>query len=599
MRKSPEISEVVIADDIGTSESCSARPSSARSERVTGVQGQGMGAQGFSGNLGDLDMSEEKKERARQNRGPGQPQPADALRRYGKEPTSLHGSGPGIEQSAATSVGVRRLKRTAESEACREVGVAHSSVEAGERDRKDPVERRGGRSTDPLAGKAAELPGPVSVSTKRQRIAELAKQDPNRVLTSLAHHIDLPWMQAAYQLTRKDGAVGVDGQTGADYAAKLDENLAKLLESAKSGQYQAPPVRRVHIAKGNTGTTRPLGIPTFEDKVLQRAVAMVLESVYEQEFLACSYGYRPGRGAVQAAERVREVAMEMRGGTVIELDISKFFDSLSHAHLREFLGQRIRDGVLLRLIGKWLQAGVLEQGAVTYPEDGTPQGGVISPLLANVYLHHVLDTWFEREVKPRLHGAAEMVRYADDAVIVCERAEDAARVHAVLPKRFARYGLELHPTKTRQVTFNRPARWNQGRKDQERGPVAPGSFNFLGFTFHWGLSRQGKSVIRLRTAKDRFARAVRAIRQWCQQERHQPLTQQQAKLSQKMRGHYAYYGVRGNMDRLVHFAHCVRKAWYHWLMRRHRTGTSGWAWFNQVLRRLPLPAPRLAARSTA
>lgn len=599
MRKSPEIIDVVIADDFAKSESSSARPSLARSERITGVQGQGMDAQGFPGNLGDLDMSEENGERARQDKGPGQLQPADALWRSGQGPAGPQGNGPGIEQSAATSVGTRRLKRTAGADACREVGVAHSSVEAGEQDRKDPVERRGGRSTDLLAGKAAELPSPASVSTKRQRIAELAKQDPNRVLTSLAHHIDLPWMQAAYRATRKDGAVGVDGQTAADYAAQLEENLAKLLESAKSGRYQAPPVRRVHIPKGNTGTTRPIGIPTFEDKVLQRAVVMVLESVYEQEFLPCSYGYRPGRGAVQAAERVREVAMEMRGGTVIELDISKFFDSLSHAHLREFLGQRIRDGVLLRLIGKWLQAGVLDQGVLTHPEDGTPQGGVISPLLANVYLHHVLDIWFEREVKPRLHGAAEMVRFADDAVIVCARAEDADRVQAVLPKRFARYGLALHPTKTRQVPFNRPARRTKDNNDQQPPPAGPGSFDFLGFTFHWGLSRQGKSVIRLRTAKDRFARSVRAIGQWCQQERHQPLTQQQATLSQKMRGHYGYYGVRGNMDRLADFAYCVRKVWYHWLMRRHRTSTSGWAWFNQVLRRLPLPAPRLAARSTA
>jgi RNA-directed DNA polymerase len=236
-----------------------------------------------------------------------------------------------------------------------------------------------------------------------------------------------------------------DGQTGADYMADLRGNLERLLGRAKSGTYRAPPVKRVHIPKGTGTETRPIGIPTFEDKVLQRAVVMVLESVYEQDFYDCSYGFRPGRSAHQALEALWRQLIDMGGGWVVEVDIRKFFDTLDHPRLREFLQRRIRDGVLLRLIGKWLNAGVLEGDVYTLSEQGTPQGGVISPLLANVYLHYVLDEWFEQEVKPRLAGRAFLIRYADDFVIGFQHEADAKRVLEVLPKRFAKHGLTLHP----------------------------------------------------------------------------------------------------------------------------------------------------------
>ena len=235
---------------------------------------------------------------------------------------------------------------------------------------------------------------PDPVFTKQQQIAELAKQDPQMGLFSLAHHIDLRWLYEAYLRVRKDGATGVDGQTAADFAAHLGDNLRSLLERAKSGTYRAPPVRRVHIPKGTGDETRPLGIPTFEDKVLQRAVVMVLEAVYEQDFRDCSYGFRPGRSAHQALATLWQQTMKTGGGWIVEVDIRKFFDTLDHAHLRELLRRRVRDGVLLRLIDKWLKAGVLEEGRLTVPSKGSPQGGVISPLLANVYLHYVLDLWF-------------------------------------------------------------------------------------------------------------------------------------------------------------------------------------------------------------
>ena len=263
----------------------------------------------------------------------------------------------------------------------------------------------------------------------------------------------MEWLREAHRRTRKDGALGIDGQRAGAYAVELDENLHSLLDRAKSGMYRAPPVRRVNIPKGN-GETRPLGIPTFEDKVLQRAVAMVLGAVYEQDFLDCSYGFRPKRSAHQALDALQDAATRMYGGWVIELDIRKYFDSIDHERLREVLDGRVRDGVIRRLIGKWLNAGVMEAGELrSSSEAGTPQGGVISPLLANIFLHEVLDVWFDQQVKPRLRGRAMLVRYADDAVVLFQYEDDAKRVMEVLPKRFGKYGLALHPEKTRLVPF--------------------------------------------------------------------------------------------------------------------------------------------------
>ena len=253
-----------------------------------------------------------------------------------------------------------------------------------------------------------------NTSTKLQRIAVLARNSPDMVIHSLSHHIDLAFLYEAYRRIRKDGATGVDGQTAEEYGKDLEKNLASLLDRAKSGTYQAPPVRRTRIPKGDGKSTRPLGIPTVEDKILQKAVSMVMEAVYEQDFLDCSHGYRPKRSALQALEALRDRLMETRGGWVIEVDIKGFFDNLVHSHLREILSQRVRDGVITRLVGKWLNAGVMERGELSYPNSGTPQGGVISPLLANIYLHHVLDRWWNEAIRPRLLGKGALVRYADD-----------------------------------------------------------------------------------------------------------------------------------------------------------------------------------------
>ena len=309
----------------------------------------------------------------------------------------------------------------------------------------------------------AKTPSFETVSTKRQRIAELAKQNPTMAFTSLNHYLDVAWLREAYQRTRKDGAPGVDGQTWAEYGENLEANLRSLLDRAKSGTYRAPPVRRVHIPKGTGSETRPIGIPTLEDKVLQRAVAMILETIYEQDFYEGSYGFRPGRSAHQALESLWQQTMSSRGGWILDMDIRKFFDTLDHGHLRAFLQHRVRDGVLSRLIGKWLNAGVMEKGSISYPDSGSPQGGVISPILANVFLHYVLDCWFVEEVMPRMRGRAFLIRYANDAVMGFTGEEDARRVLAVLAQYFGKYGLTLHPEKTRLVEFRPPSQAGRPR----------------------------------------------------------------------------------------------------------------------------------------
>jgi group II intron reverse transcriptase/maturase len=413
---------------------------------------------------------------------------------------------------------------------------------------------------------------------------------PGAALSTLSHHIDLDLLHEAYRRTRKDGAAGVDDVTAKEYASKLDEHLALLLERFKSGTYWAPPVRRVHIPKGDGTKTRPIGIPTFEDKVLQRAVTMVMEAVYEQDFLNCSWGFRPGRSAHGALETLREGLRKMHGGWVLDVDIKSFFDTIDHGQLRSFLDQRVRDGVLRRMIDKWLKAGVLEEGVVHYPDGGTPQGGVISPLLANIYLHHVLDTWFESMAKPKLRGEAFLVRYADDFVIVCGMKNDAEKLMAVLPKRFGKYGLTLHPEKTRLVRFTEPDR----KSNRNGGDGGSGTFDLLGFTHYWKRSRlHGMWVIGQKTAKSRLTRAIRKVSEWCRGNRHRKVADQYRELVPKLRGHYQYYGITGNGRALRSFHEAVCRAWHRWLNRRSQRNTMTWERFRQLLHHYVLPQPQI------
>lgn len=428
-----------------------------------------------------------------------------------------------------------------------------------------------------------------SISTRLRRIAQLAREDRGRSFVSLAHNIDEHWLWEAYSRTRKGGAAGIDGQTAKQYEEDLGGNLRSLLDRFKSGLYRAPPVKRAHIPKGSGSETRPIGIPTFEDKVLQRAVAMVLEAVYEEDFLDCSYGFRSGRSAHDALGVLWRELTGIGGGWVLEIDIRSFFDELDHGHLRNFLDRRVRDGVIRRVIGKWLQAGVMEEGRLRHPETGTPQGGVISPLLANIYLHEVVDRWFAEEVQPHLRGRAVLVRYADDLVIVFADEHDAHRVAEVLPKRLARFGLRLHPEKTRLVPFRQPPRGSGGG-----GPEGPQSFVFLGFTHYWGKGRKpGSWVVKRKTAPSRFTRSLQRAQQWCRKWRHAPVGWQQRQLSQRLRGHYAYYGIISNYRALANLLHQVTRIWRKWLDRRSQKASMPWDRFNRLLRAYPLPRPRI------
>jgi RNA-directed DNA polymerase len=429
---------------------------------------------------------------------------------------------------------------------------------------------------------------PKNVCTKLERIAELAKRTPKIQLRTLAHHIDVEWLTEAYRRTRKDGAVGVDGQSAAEYATHLETNLQSLLDRAKSGTYRAPPVRRVHIPKGK-GETRALGIPTFEDKILQRAVAMVLGAVYEQDFLDCSYGFRPARSAHGALDDLQNHLMKIGGGWVLEVDFRKYFDTLDHAKLKEIVSRRVTDGVLLRLISKWLHAGVMEGGELHYPAAGTPQGGVISPLLANIFLHEVLDQWVERDVKPTLKGTVRLFRYADDAVLVFTNEPDARRVLEALGKRCETFGLTLHPEKTRLLNFRRPRQSWSSDDDDEAGP---GTFDLLGFTHYWAVSLSKKWVVMRKTARDRFGRAVKVITTWCRFHRHDPIAAQHVALSRKISGHYAYYGISHNTRALGRFLYCVTMTWWTALRRRSQRGMP-WPRMDALLRRYRLPQPRI------
>ena len=422
----------------------------------------------------------------------------------------------------------------------------------------------------------------TSVSTRQQHIAEMARKYAGSPLTTLSHHLDMLWLREAYGRVRRDSAPGVDGQTVAEYGENLEANLRSLLERAKSGTYRAPLVKRVHIPKSET-ETRPIGMPTVENKVLERAVAMLLEPVYETEFLDCSYGFRPGRSPHQALEAVRAAVMTMKGGWVLDVDVRKYFDTIPHQQLRHVLSHRIRDGVIGRLVGKWLKAGVWEAGQVTYPEAGAPQGGVISPLLSNIYLHEVLDCWFEREIKAKLHGRAELIRFADDFVVVCEKREDAGALLEQVTARFQSYGLTIHPEKTRIVDFRHP--WQSGDKPQ--------TFDFLGFTHYWEKTRKGGYAVKRQTKSKKFHSGLANLADWCKTHRHESVVQQHRKLSEKLRGHYAYYGIRGNFDALVRFRHEAQKLWHYWLRRRSNERRGAARLWKLLTEHFPLPPARI------
>src|SRR4249920_1403010 len=395
------------------------------------------------------------------------------------------------------------------------------------------------------------------------RLAELARQDAGRKFYSIAHLLTSAALWEAFDNLRKDAAAGVDGVTYADYEEHLVENLSKLHEKLTSKTYRAQPLRRIYIDEED-GRKRPISIPSLEDKIVQRATVELLNAIFEQDFLDCSYGFRPGRSAHDALDEVGRVICRGPTEYVLELDISSYFDSIVRKRLMEMVERRVSDASILRLIGKWINIGVVDDGRLLTSETGTGQGQIISPLLANIYLHHVLDVWFEAEVKPRLRGQAFEIRYADDGLLCFQYKEDAERVLEVLPKRFAKYGLTLHPEKTRLVKFGRSAYYQA-----KRTKTKTATFDFLGFTHRCATSRAGKFTMQVSTMKKRLRRGLLAITAWCREHLHTPLEYQQQMLNAKLRGHYQYYGRPTNCRGLEKFVHAVRRIWRRWLVRRN------------------------------
>jgi RNA-directed DNA polymerase len=426
----------------------------------------------------------------------------------------------------------------------------------------------------------------LDMSTGLRKVAERAKREPAARFHSLAHLIDEELLAGMYQRLRGKAAVGVDGITKEQYGQDLQSNLRDLHERLRTKRYRHQPIRRVHIPKEQGRTTRPIGISTTEDKVVQSALREVLEAVYEQDFLDCSYGFRPGRSAHDAVRALTRAVDAGEANWILEFDIASFFDSVNRTQLLEMLQKRVADGSMLRLIGKCLHVGVLDGEVFSTPSEGTVQGSTLSPLLGNAYLHYALDLWFAEEVKPHLRGKGMLVRYADDGVLGFERQDDAQRVMAVLGKRMERFGLKLHPQKTRLLDFQRPPR----SRGEGRSPT---TFDFLGFCWYWRRTRQGRWSVACKTRRARLARAIQAVHAWCRENRHQTVKQQHATLTRKVQGHINYFGVNGNMASLRRFVHQVSRSWFKWLNRRSQRARLTWERYEDLLGDFPLPKARI------
>lgn len=427
-----------------------------------------------------------------------------------------------------------------------------------------------------------------NMSPKLLKVAERARQEPNGQFHSLAHLIDVAALERAFKRQRDDAAVGVDGVTKEQYGQDLEYNLKGLHERLRTKRYRHQLIRRVHIPK-EQGKTRPIGISCFEDKLVQDSLREVLGAVYEQDFLDCSYGFRPRRSPHDAIRVLDRIAYRGELSWILVADIKSFFDSIDYHMLQEMLQKRIPDGSIRRLVGKCLHVGVLDGDDLSMPEYGTAQGSVLSPLLGNIYLHYVLDRWFEEDVKPCLSGRAYLIRYADDFVISFKHKEDAQRVLDVLGKRLGKFNLNLHPEKTRLVPFKRP------RKGQKKGKGS-GNFDFLGFTLYWRRTRRGRWGMACKTRHARLRRAINAVYDWCRRHRHLKVPEQHASLARRIQGHLNYFGVNGNSKCLALLIYHAERAWYKWLCRRSQRTRLNWKRFEDLLRDYPLPKPRIIVK---
>jgi group II intron reverse transcriptase/maturase len=427
----------------------------------------------------------------------------------------------------------------------------------------------------------ADAPTTANMSPELRKVAELAKRDPDLRFRTLAHLIDEAALLRAFERLRKDAAIGVDGVTRDEYAKDLEPRLRDLHERLRTKRYRHQPIRRVHIPKA-PGKTRPIGVSCIEDKIVQGALRELLEAIYEQDFLPCSFGFRPARSAHDALRELNRILWASEAGWVLEADIESFFDSIDREMLKEILRRRIADESFLRLVGKCLHVGVLDGEEYSEPDEGTVQGSILSPLLGNIYLHHVLDVWFEEEVKPRLRGRAALIRYADDFVVCFERKDDAERVLEVIGQRMQKFGLRLHPEKTRLFPFRKPPRDSAAKK-------GPTTFDFLGFTLFWRRSHTGAWALGMKTRRARLARAFMAVADWCRRHRHLTVEDQHAALCRRLNGHFNYFGVNGNVSSLERLLQWARGTWRKWLNRRGQRASMKWERFDRVMKRFPFP----------
>jgi RNA-directed DNA polymerase len=421
-----------------------------------------------------------------------------------------------------------------------------------------------------------------TMKTEKMHIAERARKFTGEALTNLHQFITLDDLHKSYKELNKYSSAGTDGKDWFAYGMDRANRFPKLLSEFKAGVYKVPPIRRVYIPKGKDNL-RPLGIPTIEDKVLQSSVLRVLEPIYEAEFKDFSYGFRTGRSAHDAINYLhRKVSFEGMH-YIIDADIQDYFGSIDHGILRSFLDRRVKDGVIRKMIDKWLKAGVLEDKELFYQKEGTPQGGIISPLLSNIYLHYVLDVWFSEMIQPLLSGKSFIVRYADDFVLGFANKLDAERVMKVLTKRFGKYKLDLHPGKTKLINLSNK------RNDGVR------SFDFLGFTHYLGFTRKGKQVLKRKTSKKKFTQSISRVRDWIRSNRHIKLSELIKDLNAKLRGHYSYYGITFNYRGLLRYYEEVKRILYKWLNRRG--GRPVWNWNSKLIplvtEWLPLLKPKI------
>jgi group II intron reverse transcriptase/maturase len=415
-----------------------------------------------------------------------------------------------------------------------------------------------------------------------------ARRDPDFQFTSLAHLLNVEYLRDCYKSLNRNKAVGIDNVSWEEYGKNLEENLKQLVSRLKRKKYKPMPARRVYIPKSETGK-RPLGISALENKIVERAITWILESIYEQDFLNCSYGFRPKRNCHQALKELNDLIMFQPVNHIVEADIKGFFDNVSHEKLMESIRIRIKDTTLLNLIKKFLKAGYVDDGILVKLDTGTPQGSILSPMLANIFLHYVLDTWFETTVKSQVRGYCEIVRYADDFVCIVRYADDAKRIERGLQTRFNEYGLEIHPTKSRNISFGRFERGNAGTQNRSAN-----TFDFLGFTHYCDRSRKGSFKVGRKTSRKKYSEKCRAMNMWLKAIRNQVKTKEWWKtLKAKLRGHFQYYGVSENYNGIVRFYKFTLRAVRKWMNRRSQKGTMSWGDFTKYLDHYPLPKPKI------